>query len=55
MRTLDASSIILDVTKTSSNNKQGLSEGDQPQPLASADNPYLNLYYSLTETLIIIG
>jgi len=42
----DASSIILDVTKTSCNNKQGLSEGDQSQPLVSADNPYLNLGYS---------
>ena len=27
-------------------NNQGLSKGYQPQPLASADNPYLNLDYS---------
>jgi len=27
-------------------NNQGLGEGYQPQPSASADNPYLNLDYS---------
>ena len=27
-------------------NNQGLSKGYQPQPLASADNPYLDLDYS---------
>ena len=27
-------------------NNQGLGKGDQPQPSASADNPYLDLDYS---------
>ena len=27
-------------------NNQGLGEGYQPQPSASADNPHLNLHYS---------
>jgi len=37
---------LLDLAFCDVQNNQGLCKGYQPEPLASADNPYLNLDYS---------